>query len=135
MVCLLSLGIAVQGHASVRVMDTACPMQHAVAAPEHEEQGSMDHAQMHHASMEHADVDAADLHPGAQINHSHTGHDTAGRGKHCQHDVGCQSAAPAIAATMIAVLVGTPAMQAPPAAALSFRSHIPPLLARPPALA
>ena len=129
-VWLLSLGVAVQGHASVRVMDASCPMQHPVAATTHAGQGSVEHAHMHHADAAHATTN-----PGAGADHSHPGHDPAGHGQHCQHDMGCHSAAPAVASTTITLMPTPPAMQTPAAPALSFRSHIPPLLARPPALA
>ncbi len=120
-VCLLSLGITVQGYAGVQVMDASCPMLNpAAATASHEGHGaSMDHAGMHHAGLD----------------HSHMGHEGAGHGKHCQHDVGCQSAGPAMAATLVVLVCGPSAQQLLTATAPSFRSHTPPLLARPPALA
>jgi hypothetical protein len=131
MVCLLSLGVAVQGHASVRVMDVGCPMAHVVPVAQGEH-GAMDHAHMHDAGMATAATGAAN---DVQVDRPHAGHDSSEHGRHCQQDAGCQSAAPAIAATMNALLCAAPAMQAPAAPALCFRSHIPPLLARPPAAA
>jgi uncharacterized protein involved in copper resistance len=114
-VCLLSLGVAVQGYAGVRAMDASCPMlQPAVAIAGHQDHATMDHAQMDHSRMD----------PG-----------TPAHGKHCLHDVGCQPAGHAIASMLVVQALAPAVMQMPAAPAPSFRSHIPALLARPPALA
>jgi uncharacterized protein involved in copper resistance len=123
-VCLLSLGIAVQGYAGVRVMDASCPMLHPeVAAAAVEDHAEMDHAHLHHADMAHAGQDQ-----------SRTDHGKAGHGKQCQHDVGCQPAGHAIASTLVVQVPAPSVMQMSAVLAPSFRSHIPALLARPPAL-
>lgn len=132
----MSLGIAVQGHAGVRVMSADCPMLHADGAmASHAHHPAMDHVVMEHAAMGHADS----AHAG--VVDSHMGHSNLheggapAHGKHCQHDAGCQSAGQAIASTMIALSTASPASRANSASAPFFRSHTPPLLARPPALA
>jgi uncharacterized protein involved in copper resistance len=125
MVCLLSLGVAVQGYAGMRLMQASCPMLDPVAATTaHESHAPVDHALMHHAGTEHAESGS----PG--IDHGGPQH-----GKHCQHDVGCQSAGQAIASTLVTLVSAASVMPVLAAPAPYFRSHIPPLLARPPALA
>lgn len=112
-VFLLSLGVIVQGYAGVRVMAAGCPMLHAAA----QAGGGMEHAGMHHPGMDHATGSA----------------DAAGQGAHCPRGVGCQSTGPAITSAMLVPTSTPSAPQVLVAPAPSFRSHTPPLLARPPA--
>jgi uncharacterized protein involved in copper resistance len=134
-VCLLSLGVILQGYASVRVMDASCPLlQAAQLVPGTSHAGH--HAGMDHTAMEHSGMQHDTSQPTAGLGPEHTGPDHGpGHGGKCQHGVGCQSVGAAIPATGV-VLMGGPVVQHILAApAPSFHSFTPPLLARPPALA
>jgi hypothetical protein len=132
--CLLSLGVILQGYASVRVMDASCPLlqaTHLTSGPPHRAHEG------HHAGMAHAGMD----HPhtsqqSAGLGQEHTGSDHgSGHGGQCQHGVGCQSVGAALPATGVVLMGGPVVQQVRAEPALSFHSFTPPLLARPPALA
>ena len=141
LVFLLSLGIAVQGYASVRVMDPSCGMQRhaaqAAAEPQAMQgmqgmQGMHDMDAMH--GMEHHHAGHGET-PPVQPAHE-TGHDedSTGHGAHCTGHLGCQllNSAPI---PMVALQVAQQALQqVPQAAAPAFHSYTAFLLWRPPAL-
>ena len=136
LVFLLSLGIVVQGYASVRVMDPSCAMQqHASAQATTEPQGMQgmhDMDAMH--GMTHHHAGHGDTHPTPPAHDA--GHDegSAGHGAHCAGYLGCQllNSAPV---PMLALQVSRQLVQQPrQAAAPAFHSHTAFLLWRPPAL-
>lgn len=114
--CLLSLGIIVQGHASVRALEASCPMMHPAAA------GSF-HADMsmsaHHAHVEHGAHDTADT---PQMEHCLTG-EPADDTRQCTCIADCQPAgslplAFARAPVSVRIVRQAPAFMAP-----AFHSH------------
>jgi hypothetical protein len=129
-VCLLSLGIVVQGHAGLRLMDPSCPMLHSSDAPQS--------AVAAHVGHDMADM--ADM--GMEHHHSHgapesgltdappTGHSAT----HCAGHPGCQPLGSALVPVQVALVFGQFARQMPPVAAPAFRSYDAFLLWRPPAL-
>lgn len=77
--CLLGLGVAFQGHTSVRVMDASCAMNHHMPSPVTEEQGDEPGHAGHHSS-----VPAHEIHQGEQCA-------AADDLTHCACMAGCQS--------------------------------------------
>jgi hypothetical protein len=122
--CLLALGIALQGHAGVVVMDASCSMTHATAG---------------HATVSHADVTHGG-HAAADPAHGHhapadAGTDAAGDGlTPCGCLAGCHLVH-SVTVGAVPLLAWLPASQAAAPTAQAFRSRtIVPRL-RPPALA
>jgi hypothetical protein len=128
-VCLLSLGVAMQGYASVRVMDESCPMRHVQATQE--------------AATAHADHGMDAGHDMADMDHhqsqdaqesGHTDAPSAEHGAtHCSGHLGCHMPGSALLPVQLIPVLRQFAQQAPPAATPAFHSHTSLLLWRPPA--
>ena len=112
-VLLMSLAVCLQGHASVRVMDASCPMQHAQAA-----EGMHHHAGHMDADVGHVEVHA-DLHDGST--------------HHCPNHLGCDPVSSAMVAVQVLPVIQQPIAQAPAGATPAFHSYTAFFLWRPPA--
>lgn len=111
--CVLSLGLVVQGYASVRAMDAGCPMRAAAAA------GS--EAGMHHdmaGAQPHAD-DAANA--GGAAHEDDCG-DSGAAARHCGCVTGCQPASASMAPPLLPAALQW-VLQPPARDAPAFRSH------------
>jgi hypothetical protein len=116
LVCLLVLGVPLQGLASVRYMDDSCPMMQGGSMHVMGGMSADDMAGMAH-EMEHGDHDG----------------DSGQSGKACSAGASCHSVG-ALQCRFPAPVFIAVAHPAPPLAGLNFQSHDPPLLWRPPAL-
>ena len=116
LLCLLSLGVSLQGFAGVQYVAESCPMMAEASMQGMEEMSSADMAAM----ME--DLDCLTDHTGAADS------------KPCPMGNGCQSVGPALLAVFRFSVAVSAVPPAPSAAVPIFHSHHPPLLWRPPAL-
>ena len=127
-VCLLSLGVAMQGYASVRPMDASCPMETVHVAQE--------------PTVAHADHGMDASHDMAGMSHHHSGGQESGKQHapapghsttHCSDHLGCHAFGSALLPVQLTLVLRQFTQQASPAATVAFHSHIPLLLWRPPA--
>lgn len=121
---LLIPGVPLQGFASVRYMDAACPMMAAASAHamDHGSAPATDHFSAHDAAGMADEVDC----------HDHDG-DASQTGNSCPAEAGCHATGAALLNhCRVPALVSVAYRSAPPAW-LKFQSHDPPLLLRPPA--
>jgi hypothetical protein len=132
LVFLLSLGIVVQGYASVRLMDPSCVMQqHASSHPATEPQamqGMHDMDAMHDMEHHHPGHGAAP--PAHDTSHDE---DSTGHGAHCTGHLGCQLLNSALVPMVALQVARQPVQPAPQAADPAFHSYTAFLLWRPPA--
>src|SRR5689334_2922152 len=117
LVCLLNLGIVIQGYASVRIMDPSCVMQqHASEQPPAAEPQAMHDMEHHHGGHR----ETSPVPPPHDPGHDR---DSTGHGAHCTGQLGCQlvnsAPVPVLALQVALQLVQQASQTADPA----FRSY------------
>lgn len=117
LLCLLSLGVPLQGFAGVQYVDASCPMMQEATMQGMEGMSAQEMADMMDAMGCHTD-----------------GHDFAKTGKPCPSGNSCQSVGPALLSAFPVPVYLSVAEPAPPSVVPAIQSHDPPLLLRPPAL-